>query len=95
MPCDTIRTVSLKLKADSVDSELLKGTVEKLGHRNVRVTESGVSWDTGYYDRESEEIVERNNVSANAIRQSYAQRLVEKNLNRFGWQVQQRSTKQG
>lgn len=95
MPCYTVTTVTLRLKSDSVQMDLLADAVRQNGHRILRQDANSLEWDTGSYSRNTETIVERSMDAANAIRQSYAASLVEKNLRRFGWQIKKKEQQRG
>lgn len=87
MPCDTITRVQLKLKPEIVRADWLKAVVENFGHSRVTISETRITWDTGYYDRKTGTLVERTLEQANRIRQSYAAELTRRTLGRAGWQV--------
>jgi len=89
MPCDTITTVRLELKSKNVRMDLLRAAVEARGCRIISMDDQQITWDSGSYNRKTEELTERFTSSAEAIKNSYAAILVKNTLTRSGWQVEE------
>ena len=87
MPCNTITTVQVKLKAEIVRIDWFVETLKQLGHTHIQVTSERVIWRTGVWERTNGMLTERSKERADEVVKSYATTLTKRTLGRAGWQV--------
>lgn len=88
MPCYTITTVKLELKAANM--ELLRKAVEAVT-KETRIQTEGqkMFWYGGSYDKQTGTLTVRKEEQGNLIKRAYTGEVIKDKAKRMGWQVKQ------